>query len=628
MRYSYYFLILIFFIFSSCTSIKKNKTDTVGNINQIKSIEILMPKLEKYSKYGNPKNYKVFGIKYITLNTHIGYSEKGIASWYGSKFHGKLTSTREVYDMYKLTAAHKTLPIPCYVKVTNLKNNKSLIVRVNDRGPFKKGRIIDLSYAAAHNLDIISRGTTKVSVEAIDAKNYQKENINFIKDKASDIINSSISIQVASFKEIKNAEKYLDFLFSLNINSKIKYNEDSFKIMIGPIKNKERLVEIKHILNQQGIFQYIIIGEHINEVLANNQYSFAAPNLDVESYALMDSRTGSIISGKNIDKRVEPASLTKIATLYLVFKSLESKYISENDFVVVSKKAWKMIGSRMFLEVGEKVQVKDLIQGVIVQSGNDASVVLAEHIAGGEEFFVTMLNKLSQDIGLKNTHFKNVTGLPDEDHFTSARDLATLSKILIEDFPEQYKRFSQKEYTYNSITQPNRNRLLRTYDLVDGIKTGHTNSAGFCLAASAELNNTRFITVIFGADSSKNRFQYSKILFKFGFRNFITERYFKKNEIIAKQRIWNGEDKYVEIGFNKDIFVTLLKNNDQKINPKINLISNIIAPIKINQKLGTVDFIKDNQVIATENIYSLKRIEEGNYYRKLYDFIVKFFREN
>ena len=365
-----------------------------------------------------------------------------------------------------------------------------------------------------------------------------------------------------------------------------------------------------------------------NEVLANNQYSFVAPNLDVESYALMDSRTGSIISGKNIDKRVEPASLTKIATLYLVFKSLESNYISENDFVVVSKKAWKMIGSRMFLEVGEKVQVKDLIQGVIVQSGNDASVVLAEHIAGGEEFFVTMLNKLSQDIGLKNTHFKNVTGLPDEDHFTSARDLATLSKILIEDFPEQYKRFSQKEYTYNSITQPNRNRLLRTYDLVDGIKTGHTNSAGFCLAASAELNNTRFITVIFGADSSKNRFQYSKILFKFGFRNFITERYFKKNEIIAKQRIWNGEDKYVEIGFNKDIFVTLLKNNDQKINPKINLISNIIAPIKINQKLGTVDFIKDNQVIATENIYSLKRIEEGNYYRKLYDFIVKFFREN
>ena len=174
MRYSYYFLILIFFILSSCTSIKKNKTDTVGNINQIKSIEILMPKLEKYSKYGNPKNYKVFGIKYITLNTHIGYSEKGIASWYGSKFHGKLTSTREVYDMYKLTAAHKTLPIPCYVKVTNLKNNKSLIVRVNDRGPFKKGRIIDLSYAAAHNLDIISRGTTKVSVEAIDAKNYQK----------------------------------------------------------------------------------------------------------------------------------------------------------------------------------------------------------------------------------------------------------------------------------------------------------------------------------------------------------------------------------------------------------------------------------------------------------------------
>ena len=365
-----------------------------------------------------------------------------------------------------------------------------------------------------------------------------------------------------------------------------------------------------------------------NEVLANDHYPFDAPDLDVISYALMDSRTGSIISGKNLDKKVEPASLTKIATLYLVFKSLESKYINENDFVVVSKKAWRMIGSRMFLEVGSKVQVKDLIQGVIVQSGNDASVVLAEHIAGGEEFFVTMLNKLAKDIGLKNTNFKNVTGLPDKDHYTSARDLAILSKKLIEDFPIQYEMFAQKEYTYNNITQPNRNRLLKTYDLVDGIKTGHTKSAGFCLSASAEHNNTRFIAVIFGADSSRKRFKYSKILFKFGFRNFITEKYFEKNQIIAKERIWNGEDKYVDIGFNKDIYVTLLKNKNGEIKPKINLISQITAPIRLNQQLGTVDFIKDKKIIATENIYSLKRIEEGNYYRKLYDFIVKFFTED
>ena len=178
----------------------------------------------------------------------------------------------------------------------------------------------------------------------------------------------------------------------------------------------------------------------LNTAYAEKQYPFAVPNINAESYALMDAKTGSIIAGKNLDKKVEPASLTKIATLYLVFRSLESNYISEDDYAIVSKKAWKMIGSRMFVEVGKKVKVKDLIQGVIVQSGNDASVVLAEHIAGGEEFFVTMLNKLAKDIGMKNTRFENVTGMPGKNHYTTARDLAYLSKKLIEDFPEQYKK--------------------------------------------------------------------------------------------------------------------------------------------------------------------------------------------
>ena len=365
----------------------------------------------------------------------------------------------------------------------------------------------------------------------------------------------------------------------------------------------------------------------INSAYADLQYPFAIPNLNVSSYALMDVKTGSIIAGKELDKRVEPASLTKIATLYLVFKSLESKYISEDDYTTISKKAWKMQGSKMFIEVGKKVQVKDLIQGVIVQSGNDASVALAEHIAGGEEFFVTMLNKLAHDLGLKNTNFQNVTGMPGKEHYTSARDLAILSQKLINDFPQQYKRFSQKKYTYNNITQRNRNRLLITYDLADGIKTGHTSSAGYCLAASANLNDTRYVAVIFGANSSKVRFEYSKTLFKFGFRNFTTEKYFQKNKIIAKERMWNGEEKYIDIGFNKDIYITLLKYDDNKVTPKINLISKIIAPVRNNQKLGTVDFVRGGEVIASENIYSLKRIEEGNVYRKIYDFIANFFIE-
>jgi|TARA_B100001063_G_scaffold127381_2_gene119047 D-alanyl-D-alanine carboxypeptidase (penicillin-binding protein 5/6) len=372
---------------------------------------------------------------------------------------------------------------------------------------------------------------------------------------------------------------------------------------------------------------FLILFIFLNSAYAKNQNYFSIPNINVESYALMDVRTGSIVAGKNLDKRVEPASLTKIATLYLVFKSLESKYISEDDLATVSKKAWKMVGSRMFVEVGKKVKVRDLIQGVIVQSGNDASIVLAEHIAGGEEFFVTMLNKLAKDMDLRNTKFKNVTGMPDKDHYTSARDLAILSKKLIEDFPTQYKRFSQKKYTYNSITQRNRNRLLTTYEIADGIKTGHTSTAGYCLSASAEMGSTRFVATLFGANSSKARFKYAKTLLKFGFRNYVTEKHFQKNQIIARERIWNGEDKYIDIGFNKDIYVTSLKHSDKDFKSKINLISKITAPVKINQVLGTIDFIKDNEIVASENIYSLKRVEEGNLYRKVYDYFANFFLE-
>ena len=277
-------------------------------------------------------------------------------------------------------------------------------------------------------------------------------------------------------------------------------------------------------------------------IKAEKNYPFSIPNIGASSFALMDVKTGSIVAGKNIDKRVEPASITKIATLYLVFKALNSKYISENDYAVVSKKAWRMPGSRMFVEVGKRVLVRDLITGVIVQSGNDASIVLAEHIAGGEEFFVTMLNKLAIDLELTNTNFTNVTGMPNDNHYTSARDVVVLSQRLIEDFPEQYKKFSQKDFRYNNISQRNRNRLLTTYDYADGIKTGHTKSAGYCLAASAKFDNTRFVSAIFGADSSRERFKYTKTLFKFGFRNFITKKYFNKNQIIARERMWNGED--------------------------------------------------------------------------------------
>ena len=227
-----------------------------------------------------------------------------------------------------------------------------------------------------------------------------------------------------------------------------------------------------------------------------------------------------------------------------------------------------------------------------------------------------MLNKLAKDLGLENTNFQNVTGMPNKEHYTTARDLAILSQRLIQDFPIQYKRFEQKKYTYNDITQYNRNKLLRTYELADGIKTGHTSSAGYCLSASAKSNNTRYVATIFGANSSKARFKYSKTLFKFGFRNFTTEKYFKRKQIIARERIWSGQDKYIDIGFDRDIYITKLKYDDKKIIPKINLFKKIKAPVRINQNLGTIDFVRDNNIIATENIYSLKRVEDRKFIQK------------
>ena len=238
-----------------------------------------------------------------------------------------------------------------------------------------------------------------------------------------------------------------------------------------------------------------------------------------------------------------------------------------------------------------------------------------------------MLNKLAIDLELTNTNFTNVTGMPNENHYTSARDVVVLSQRLIEDFPEQYKKFSQEDFRYNNISQRNRNRLLMTYDYADGIKTGHTKSAGYCLAASAKFDNTRFVSAIFGAESSIERFKYTKTLFKFGFRNFITKKYFNKNQIIARERIWNGEDKYIDIGFNKDIYLTLLKYDDREVTPKVNLISKIVAPIKENQNLGTVDFYKGGEIISSEKIYSLRDVNEGGFLRKTYDFVAEFFTE-
>ena len=386
-------------------------------------------------------------------------------------------------------------------------------------------------------------------------------------------------------------------------------------------KNKEQIYNLFQ-MNSIRLLKYLLIFIFfVSTVIhAQEKYNFKVPDVDVESFVLVDAKTGSVLVTKNPDKRLEPASLTKIAFLYLVFKSLKNGIINIDDTTVISKKAWRMEGSRTFVE--------DLVKGVIVQSGNDASIALAEHIAGSEDFFVSMLNKLAVDLNLKNTNFTNVTGLPNPNHYSSARDMAIISAKLIKDFPEYYLGYSESYITYNKIRQPNRNRLLRSYNIVDGIKTGHTNSAGYCLAASAKKEDTRLISVLFGAESSRDRFRYSKTLLRFGFRNFVSKKFYSKNETLVESRVWKGKRKVLRIGFEEDIYLTLLKNKDYNIKTIIKVIDDLEAPIKKSQNVGTVEFVNGKEVIAADNIYALEDIQIGGFFRRSYDEIVQFFRKN
>ena len=361
---------------------------------------------------------------------------------------------------------------------------------------------------------------------------------------------------------------------------------------------------------------------------ALSPYNFKVPKVNVESFILMDAKSGAYLIGKNPDARLEPASLTKIATLYIAFQNLKSGYIKMSDQVIVSEKAWRMIGSRTFLEVGKKVTVEKLIKGIVVQSGNDATVALAEHIGGSEDFFVSMMNSWVKKIGLKNTNFTNVTGLPNENHYSSARDMAIISQRLVNDFPEYYSTFSEKKFRHNKITQYNRNKLLRSFTPADGIKTGHTESAGYCLSASAFDNNIRLVSVLFGAKSSKDRFNYSKKLLKFGFRNFESVLYSKASVPLLENRVWFGAKKFLKIGFKEDMYLTLLKISQKKVSTNIKVLEEISAPIEKNQRVGEIEFLSNNEVISVKPLYALESVEEGNFFNKIIDSIIMFFKKN
>lgn len=353
----------------------------------------------------------------------------------------------------------------------------------------------------------------------------------------------------------------------------------------------------------------------------------APPEIGAKAYILMDYQSGRVLAESNADLRLEPASLTKIMTAYVVFRELANGKLHLDDMVTVSAKAWKTEGSRMFAQVGAKIAVENLLKGMIIQSGNDASVALAEHVAGDEAVFAQMMNQNAQRLGMGSTHYKNSMGLPDPEHYTTARDLALLTHALIFEFPEYYKWHSIKEFSFNDIKQINRNRLLWRDSTVDGVKTGHTETAGYCLVTSALRDGMRLISVVLGTKSDNERANANQALLNYGFRFFETRPLYKANEKLAEARVWMGAETLVPAGLARDFAVTFPRGQYAKLKAGMQVANDTKAPVKLGDKLGQVKVDYNGETVAQADLVALKAVEEGGIFRRLFDRVVMMFKK-
>lgn len=344
-----------------------------------------------------------------------------------------------------------------------------------------------------------------------------------------------------------------------------------------------------------------------------------APAIAAKSYILIDHNSGRIISQENADVPMAPASITKVMTAYVIFSELEEGNIQLDELVTVSKKAWKTQGSRMFIKVNSQVSVEDLLQGMIIQSGNDASVALAEHIAGSEDTFAALMNQHAQELGMTNTNFLNSTGLPHPDHKTSAKDLAILANALIKNFPQYYTWYSTKEFTYNNIKQPNRNKLLWRDNSVDGMKTGYTEDAGYCLVSSAKRNNMRLVSVVLGTKSASARAQESQKLLNFGFRFYESHVIYPALKPLKNIRIYKGNTEQLPVGVARDIAVTIPRGQYKNLKPSINISTPMEAPVDKGQQLGKVEIKLNGKLLARSPLVALKTIPEGSLWQQAKD---------
>ena len=346
------------------------------------------------------------------------------------------------------------------------------------------------------------------------------------------------------------------------------------------------------------------------------------PTLAANAWLLVDHDTGQALVSHKGDERIEPASLTKLMTAYITFSAIKAGNLTPEETVQVSEKAWRMTGSRMFIEPNRPVTVEELIRGMIVQSGNDACVALAERIAGSEEAFVHMMNREAERLGMKNTRFANSSGLPDPELYTTANDLALLASALIREFPEYYRIYSEREYTYNDITQPNRNRLLWLDSTVDGMKTGYTNAAGYCLVSSAVRGPRRLISIVLGAESESARAQESLRLLNYGFQFFDTVRLYQAGQELSRVKVWKGEVDEVPVGFDEDILRTMPKGQADRIDASFESRQPVLAPIERGQDIGTLTLTVDGQEVGKYPVVALEEVKIGGFFSRLWDALV------
>ncbi len=344
-----------------------------------------------------------------------------------------------------------------------------------------------------------------------------------------------------------------------------------------------------------------------------------APIIGAKSYLLIDSNTGAELASLKPDERLAPASLTKLMTAYAVFKALDQNQIALDDQATVSEKAWRTQGSRMFIEVGTQVSVEELLLGMIVQSGNDASVALAEHTAGTEEVFAQLMNQHATQLGMTASNFRNTTGLPDDDHYSSARDMAILARAIINEFPHYYSWYSVRSYKYNDIEQPNRNSLLFSDDSVDGMKTGRTDDAGFCLVSSAKRNDMRIISVVLGTASAKARADGSQALLNYGFRFFETRLLYRAGEAVTQARVWKSQNETTPLGLPDNLYVTIPRGSFDDVESVLNMPTTLVGPVAQGQPLAELQVSLNGDELLNTPLRALEENPDGSFWQRTRD---------